>query len=129
MAARNLGYVGSRRKALLHDPGFLKALVQQGILATVEVRNPVNRYPMNVIPLATLQNFEEQYVSLFELADRFHVHHAPIAKLLKAKEISSAFDSKQIYASFFKRKEIPDGLLDGLTQLSRPSKRLKKAQS
>ena len=113
-------------KRLSTSHRVVKALIERGILRTDDALNPVNRCPMKIIPNQIFSAFVDQYVSLFELTQRFNLHHAALKKTLEDFGVRPAFDPALIHAQFFRRTKIPETLLESLDSVSRPSKTSKQ---
>jgi hypothetical protein len=82
------------------------ALIRHGYLPTVTAINPVNRCPVAVVPVADVERFAAEYVSLFALAKQQGRHFMAVKKELDAGGIMSALDAEKIGATFYQRDEI-----------------------
>jgi hypothetical protein len=87
----------------------VKALVELGALpASVEI-NPVSNLPSRVVQPEEMDKFMETYVSLMELARERGMHFRALSTSLKASEISPAFASDEVPATFYKRSDVAVG--------------------
>lgn len=88
---------------------MVKALVELGALpASVEI-NPVSNLPSRVVQPEEMDKFMETYVSLMELARERGIHFRALNTSLKASEISPAFASDEVPATFYKRSDVAVG--------------------
>lgn len=113
-------------KRLSTSDHVVRALLEYGLLQTIATINPVNRCPMNIIPNSIFSDFVSQYVSLFELTQRFNIHHVALKKTLEKNSIQPAFDPTLIHARFFRRAEIPETLSENFGSCPKPAKTAKK---
>ena len=84
----------------------IKALIDAGELKAVVVPNPVNRCPQVIVPLAEIERFERDFVSLFVLAERRGEHFRQVLKALEARGIEPAIDEEKIGARFYKHEDL-----------------------
>lgn len=82
------------------------ALIKHGHLKSVTVVNPINRCPTVVVPIAEVERFEREFVSLFALARRRNCHHMAVKKKLDEAGVKSAMDPKKIGATFYRRRDL-----------------------
>lgn len=82
------------------------ALIKHGHLKSVTVINPVNRCPIIVVPVAEVERFGREFVSLFALARQQRRHHMAVKKELDAASVKPAMDSGNIGATFYRRGDL-----------------------
>ncbi|PWB82886.1 MAG: hypothetical protein C3F11_09465, partial [Methylocystaceae bacterium] len=70
----------------------VRAAIENGILSSTVVKNPRNRCPTKAIPNSEVERFQKQFISLFEIARAYGVHHLNMRKTLSEKGIHPAFD-------------------------------------
>lgn len=84
------------------------ALIKHGHLRSITVVNPVNRCPTVVVPVAEVERFDQEYVSLFALARRQRRHHMAVKKQIEAAGVEPVFNPKKIGATFYRRFQVED---------------------
>jgi hypothetical protein len=84
----------------------VRALVDDGILPTTMVINPVNRCPTRVVLKDDLRAFRATYVTLFQLAKERGIHQLALKKDLVNKGITPALSQERFRASFYRRSEL-----------------------
>jgi hypothetical protein len=82
------------------------ALIKHGCLKTETVVNPVNRCPTVVVPVADIERFEAEFVTLFTLAKQQGRHFRAVKKELEAAGVKPAFDPDEVGATFYRRADI-----------------------
>lgn len=82
------------------------ALIKHGHLKSVTVINPVNRCPIIVVPVAEVERFDREFVSLFALARQQRRHHMAVKKELDAASVKPAMDPGNIGATFYRRGDL-----------------------
>jgi hypothetical protein len=95
-------------KALRVNSKVMKALLDKGLLRTIEQRHPVKRNLTTVIPHEEIDRFRATYVSLFTLARARGKHMPVLLRELTELGIRPAPELEGVGATFFKRCEVPD---------------------
>ncbi|UYO42391.1 hypothetical protein KQX63_13320 [Rhodopseudomonas palustris] len=82
----------------------LREIARRGIIKTIQVVDPVNRCPRILFPLAELERFGAEYISLYNLS----VGRSTIAvrKELAAQGIKPAEGLSGLDATFYKRSDL-----------------------
>lgn len=84
------------------------ALIRYGHLKSVTVINPINRCPIVVVPVAEVERFDREFVSLFALARQQGRHHMAVKKELDAAGVKPTLDSERVGATFYRRDQVGD---------------------
>ncbi len=84
----------------------VKALIDGGHLATVEVINPVKRNKQTVVPVAALAEFRSRYVSLQQLAGELGIHFLKLKTSLSEAGVSPAASLALVPTTFYKRSDL-----------------------
>ncbi|MDX7952929.1 TniQ family protein [Lichenihabitans sp. Uapishka_5] len=92
----------------------VRALVEQKILPTVTVVNPINRCPTNVIPLAAMHAFSAGYATLFQVAKETGKHHMKVKADLAANGVAPAFDPATFHATVYRRSDLTLGITEAV---------------
>lgn len=85
----------------------VKALIDGGHLATVEVINPVKRNKQTVVPVAALEEFRSRYVSLQQLAGELSIHFLKLKTSLSDAGVPPAASLASVPATFYQRSDLP----------------------
>lgn len=81
----------------------VRRLIEKNILPAHVVRDPVNRCPVRVVSETDVRSFEEQYVSLINLAKERGVHFRALKSDLDARGIRPALSAEIFKTAFYDR--------------------------
>lgn len=100
------GGVSLRQVAAMLETNDLvvRALINNGALATFMAINPVNRCPQVMVKREEVARFQKTYISLYRLARDRHQHIKMVKTELKAAGIKPAFNTVKIKATFYFRE-------------------------
>jgi hypothetical protein len=82
---------------------LVAALVEHGFLKSRRVINPKNRCPQTVVDEPDLTDFDEEFVSLYQLARERDLSYRKLEKSLEAKAIGPVFDLGLVPVKFYRR--------------------------
>lgn len=84
------------------------ALLNEGILPSSIITNPVHRCPTRVVEPEDLEKFENKYVSLNQLAREQGCHFTAIRKKLAKAYVRPALPKEKYHATFYHRSQTVD---------------------
>jgi hypothetical protein len=93
-------------KTLRVNCKVMKALLDKGLLRTIEQRHPVKRNLTTVISHEEIARFKQTYVSLFTLARERGKHMPLLLRELAELGIRQAPELEGVGATFFRRSEV-----------------------
>ncbi|WP_262272060.1 TniQ family protein [Microvirga yunnanensis] len=94
------------RDMLRTSDQVIRALVDNGVLKTRAVVNPLNRCPALFIIRQSADEFAKTYCSISEMAREAGVHFRKVAQTLRTRGILPVLDRELYHASFFLRSDI-----------------------
>lgn len=97
------GGVSLRQVATMLETNDLvvRALINNGALATFMAINPVNRCPQVMVKRDEVARFQKTYISLYQLARDRRQHIKAVKTELKAARVKPALDTVKIKATFY----------------------------
>jgi hypothetical protein len=81
-------------------------LVDDRVLSTVSVINPINRCPQKLVPLDAYERFKSEYISLRDLSRRHGVGSRRLHQTLTDRGIHPVEKFKQDHCFVYRRKEV-----------------------
>ena len=84
----------------------VKALVKNGLLATVTVKNPVTGWMQPIVRSEELERFRREFVSLHALARERDVHFLKVKKSLVAAGIATVGDPDAMKQTLYRRADV-----------------------
>lgn len=98
--------VGRARTVLGTTKYVVDALIREGYLTTRTVVHPVLRQRVELVRSDDIDNFINNYVSIYRLAKERRIHHFHITRALK--DVRPAIEKDQVGTTFYRRDAIPD---------------------
>ena len=92
--------------ALSATTAAVKGLLKSGLIETTTVKNPVTGWMQPIVRHQELERFQQEYVSLFNLAKERGEHFLRVKKALIAEGVSPVADPAEIGLTLYRRSDL-----------------------